>query len=229
MSHLKLVHSQLPLSHTHTHNKSAIIQDVCLESVCNDVPPFENVNETATAPLCIGTESRDSCTFVCDQGWTATGSARCVKGEWIENEVLCFEDPCPAEPPVENLTTLTSASCANTQSRQNCSFVCADGYSASGPATCILGEWHTNGHSCLENACDTSEPQIEHLVSSCVGTQSRANCTYECATGYSPSSSVSCLRGEWLLNGVSCDPDPCESVPPFDFVNHEQSDGCVGT
>ena len=157
-----------PITLTHTkHTTLGILQDVCLESVCDTVPPFENVNESASAS-CIGTESRDSCTFVCDQGWTATGSARCVKGEWIENEVLCFEDPCPAEPPVENLTTLASASCANTPSRESCSFVCAEGYTSSGPATCILGEWYTNGHSCLENSCNTSEPQIEHLVSSCV-------------------------------------------------------------
>ena len=225
--------------HTHTHTQdsvtkqrhhntatSSLQEDVCIESVCDTIPPFDNINHTASTS-CVGTESRDSCPFVCNRGWTATGSARCLKGEWIENEVLCFEDPCSNEPPVLNLSS--TYSCLNTPSRHNCSFVCSQGYTASGPATCILGEWNTNGHSCLENSCDISEPSIEHLVSSCVGTISRANCTYDCNTGYSPSSTVRCLRGEWLLDGVSCDPDPCDSVPPYNYLNHEESDDCVGT
>ena len=124
-------------------------------------------------------------------------------------------------------------SCDGTASRDTCEVTCSSGYHPSNATIlCLLGEFVVGGKSCLENACDTVPESMPHInmtasAEPCVGTASQDTCSYICDNGYEPSGgSVTCVRGEWNLNGASCVLKPCRAEPT---VLHYTGSGCVNT
>lgn len=68
-------------------------------------------------------------------------------------------------------------------------------------------------------------------VGSCIGTQSQDSCVFECENGYTPSSSLNCLRGEFDIQ--ACLENPCLNPPEIaystveDCVDVASGDTCL--
>ena len=110
---------------------------------------------------------------------------------------------------------------------------CASGYHPSNATLlCLRGEFVVGSKSCVENACDTVPESVPHINATasaepCEGTASQATCTFVCDEGYEPNGgSVTCVRGDWNLNGASCTLLPCRAEPT---VTHYTGSGCVNT
>jgi len=155
----------------------------CLESPCLVDPQIDHLDENAS--LCESTESRESCSFTCEQGFTPTVPAECVLGEWVNLDsahcvAKCFDNPIMPGL-VENITH-----CANTSSPASsgdtCNVSCIDGHSPNWHphplVTCMNGSWI--GGECLPDPCLT-DPPYAHLnksASLCENTTSGNTCSY---------------------------------------------------
>ena len=81
----------------------------------------------------------------------------------------CLEQKCYQDPEIEHLVNSTSL-CEGTESRQSCDFTCEDGYTPSGPANCLKGEWG-DGATCLAQCFDNPiMPGLEANITHCAGT-----------------------------------------------------------
>ena len=80
----------------------------CTPSACVGVPDISNVVSTS----CVSTASGSSCAFECDAGYTASGTASCLLGEF-QAGVSCNANSCVFNPSIANLDT-TSTSCSGT-------------------------------------------------------------------------------------------------------------------
>ena len=72
---------------------------------------------------------------------------------------------------------------------------------------CVDGEWrsavdHDTVPQCVPNPCASEPTFIPHSVGSrsqCTGTLSGQRCSFQCAQGYTPSTTATCYQGDWRL------------------------------
>ena len=154
-----------------------------------------------------------------------------VDVETYENTVqlMCTPDSCDSEPVIANYS---GSGCAGTSSNETCGIVCDAGYhEENGPASCYAGVWTLP--TCEEDPCPDVPSSILNLnvtaSSSCAHTFSQSHCDVVCDAGYTVSSPrMTCIRGEWIGN-ATCVPNPCDSIPPVEYINSSASAGCLHT
>jgi len=181
----------------------------CTPSPCVGAPDISNVVSNS----CTSTSSGSSCAFSCAQGYTPSGNASCLLGEF-QAGVTCNPNPCLGDPNVEHIR---EASCLTTPHGTDCFYECEDGFRPSNSVTCHLGVFQTSSTTtCDEMECSTN-PIVVYMdttSTSCAGTPSQQSCTIACQAGFRPSDQLHCLKGEWT-NVVTCEEiDECAEQTP---------------
>ena len=137
--------------------------------VCSETPQIDHTDHLKT--FCNGTENLERCEaemFACQDGFVASGFAECVSGVWDVTNARCLK-PCDHNPDwIEHLDEKKSR-CGGTRSGDDCKFICADGFSASGTVTCTDGLWETSSLFSDRAACNVEDwcthkrvPQLLH-------------------------------------------------------------------
>ena len=84
------------------------LDEAVCEADCPATPNFANVDHSATS--CPERSSRESCAFLCEDGYFATGPAYCEDGVWTNHSTMlpCEESPCNDPPNIQEFDELSS-------------------------------------------------------------------------------------------------------------------------
>jgi hypothetical protein len=175
--------------------------------------------------------SGQSCTPVCDTGYTLSGTRTCKLGHLSPDTVSCAPDPCDASAVVGD--HMKKGDCtASLPSGQSCTPICDTGYTLSGPLTCTAGTLKPNSVQCTANQCTPlSVPHSDHAdpASKCTGGTGDV-CKYTCdatdAEKYSVGGRTGTRQGSTTCQATGsfdfkpipggCLPDPCDASGPIE-------------
>ena len=170
---------------------------VCLDEFSDSTISQANV----TAESCENIFMASSCSFQCNDGYTASDTTMCLRtGSWDTTTAQCNADCDTVTDPTNG--ALDADCVAPLTSGSTCDITCDSGYSADGTASCTNGVFDSS--SCLLN-CDSSSFSAPSNgdVGDCLADLNHGEyCTMDCENGYSISANSTCTNG--TLSTVTC-------------------------
>lgn len=210
-------------------------------SPCALPPAYANVN--ASAGDCTEVPVGSSCSYVCDAGFVASGTAECqgdevylLSGSSPACIQLCALDTAADSVPY---ATVDDATCSRgagvpVQEGDSCNFTCteagtvlAGGNNDAADAatmTCSGGSLVHSGSLFCALPC-VSDPIIDELDlnnSFCEGTTHNSTCSFQCAGNFTTAGNgtARCFDGSWIDSdycAAQCDGTPASSLEHFSF------------
>ncbi|GFQ98557.1 CUB and sushi domain-containing protein 3 [Trichonephila clavata] len=208
-------------------------------------PPQHGSNSGACTRSSVG----QSCTFVCDSGYTLSGQSTlyCQAGNtWSSSPPVCVAPAgCPDLNPPAN--GAISGSCRQVAVGQSCSFSCQAGYTLVGQETLYCqtgGRWSSNTPSCNRAAATSCAslvaPGNGYMLGTCSPGRVGETCVFTCDSNYviRGQRTLTCEPGGyWSSNQPRCErgeveggPCPILSPPPngdFESCDNRLNGRCV--
>eukprot|EP00054_Salpingoeca_dolichothecata_P028658 m.219346 g.219346 ORF g.219346 m.219346 type:complete len:3133 (-) comp26284_c0_seq1:107-9505(-) len=191
------------------------ISGSCVEADCADSPTLPL--NAASVDDCDNSEHGDTCSFTCNEGFSASGNVTCVKGVWSQG--TCDPSSCDTPPTAPENGVVGCV--GSTDHDSECTLSCNEGYAKTGDFTCLFGEF--DSPTCEDAPCTQLPNTVENgIAPTCVFTESGSTCELACMEGYTASSNYTCTSGSF--DEPSCNPDNCASQPEFpDNADSESS------
>ena len=193
----------------------------CWEDLCSGVclsdisASIANVNTTAKS--CANTAMGSTCSYQCDDGYTASAASTCLRTTaWDTTSTSCENDCDTLVAPI-NGNLLSCVSETSMSSGSTCTIECSSGYSPAGTASCTDGVWDPSYCAKDCNSASFSAPTNGALGDCVSDLKHKETCSMVCtATGYTISGYSTCENG--TLSTVSCleDCDISSLVVPAD-------------
>jgi len=181
---------------------------LCEPMDCSGEPFVAHMSSASTS--CSGTRHGESCRFNCSQGYRATEAAQCEHGTYLPGP-LC--DPMDCENP-PTIAHGDASACIGTSHGSSCNISCYSGFQASGPLSCLYGNFNTQ--FCAPLSCSENLEIVNAASVQCQNTQSGGSCIVQCRDGFTVSGPAECTQGIWSTI-PQCLPNPC--VTPFHTNN----------
>ena len=139
------------------------------------------------------------CHTSCNAGYGQPAASQCLFG--YMGQPACVGLPCDTSLAPENGF---AGDCSGTlASGESCQPLCSEGYTVSGPSTCLLG--NLTAAQCLPDPCDASAAPKNGSPGNCTSNvMSGESCQLLCNVGYTVSGPVTCLLGN--LTAAQCLP-----------------------
>jgi len=135
-------------------------------------PPTNPVPAGTFASNCAMMKDGGTCTLTCPPNYKKMGDAKCVDGDWQDDDAECLSDlDCHKPPQTPPPGGVGSWSCTNVGSNGKflvklnggCALTCPSGYTASGPAICYNGQFK-------DAACTKDAPKFPEMLCRCMST-----------------------------------------------------------
>lgn len=179
----------------------------CVARACVNVTPPNNASSNGDC----GDELKDgeSCTPVCNAGYTLRGKTECARG--VVTKAECVPDDCHG---LKAPTHGSLGDCTDTLAHGRvCTPVCDAGYTASpGPILCNAGAL-SGTPACIPKSCHVSAPPMHGTMGTCKSElKHEETCRPRCELGYTLTREMSCNAG--LLTTAVCTEDGCAVSAP---------------
>ena len=180
-------------------------------------PPAES-NVNASGGDCADVNVGSSCSFTCEAGYLATGTAECQGDDvWVlsAGDPACVQTCADYDSPSIDFAAINTSTCSAGDGNpiiegDTCNFTCTDNSSAvldttggdPAVAICSGGELVHLGSAFCGQPCTSNPPvqDLDDVNTTCMGTLHNQTCSFSCGVNYTAAgnASATCMDGEWV-------------------------------